>query len=208
MPTIKLTAKKTSARRRYSRRVGKSAWREKFIAAWSRTDALFGLIQNDDLFTQPIVWRHPFIFYVGHLPAFSWNQICGGILNWQSRNACFDEIFCRGIDPDVDTRTCHWHPEPPPEWPSLREIVSYRNQVRRAILDAIHGGPRHGGSGVMLRGGRVFQMVLEHEYMHQETLLYMMQEAPAARKIGPASGGRYSFRKAPPACRIQIPAGR
>ena len=34
----------------------------------------------------------------------------------------------------------------------------------------------------MAQGGRVFDMVLEHEYMHQETLLYMMQELPIGKK--------------------------
>jgi ergothioneine biosynthesis protein EgtB len=154
------------------------------------------------------VWRNPFIFYIGHLPAFAWNQICGGILHWKSRNPDFDDLFCRGIDPDVDTGECHWHPEAPEEWPSLRAILPYRDQVRRAILESVAAVACLEAGDVMARGGRVFQMVLEHETMHQETLLYMMQEAPAARKIRPASGGRYSFRKAPPACRIQIPAGR
>ena len=34
-------------------------------------------------------------------------------------------------------------------------------------------------SNVLAGGGRVFDMVLEHECMHQETLLYMMQQLAA-----------------------------
>lgn len=87
--------------------------RAKLKAAWQRTDALFEIVPAAEQLTAPIVWRHPFIFYLGHLPAFAWNQIGRAILNWRSFNPRFDEMFCRGIDPDVDTGACHWHPECP-----------------------------------------------------------------------------------------------
>ena len=73
--------------------------REQFVAAWARTDEIFAIVSEQDIFARPIVWRHPLIFYVGHLPAFAWNQVCGALLNWQSCNPCFDDLFCRGIDP-------------------------------------------------------------------------------------------------------------
>jgi gamma-glutamyl hercynylcysteine S-oxide synthase len=38
----------------------------------------------------------------------------------------------------------------------------------------------------MAQDARVFSMVIEHELMHQETLLYMLQELAHARKIRPA----------------------
>src|SRR5207247_2925096 len=44
--------------------------------AWARTDALFGLLAPGALTAQPIALRQPFIFYLGHLPAFAWNQVC------------------------------------------------------------------------------------------------------------------------------------
>jgi hypothetical protein len=71
--------------------------REKLNSAWSRTDEIFAIVASGQLNANPIVWRHPFIFYIGHLPAFSWNQICGAILNWKSFNPYFDDLFCRGI---------------------------------------------------------------------------------------------------------------
>ena len=83
----------------------------RFRSAWAKTDELFRLINEDQMLSKPIVWRHPFIFYVGHLPAFTWNQTCGALLDWQSFNPYFDDLFCRGIDPDVDTGECHWHPD-------------------------------------------------------------------------------------------------
>ena len=106
--------------------------RENFTSSWARTDEIFAIVPRGEWDTSPIVWRHPFIFYVGHLPAFFWNQICGAILNWKSFNPYFDDLFCRGIDPDVDSGECHWHPEVPEEWPDAAETIFYRDRVRGA----------------------------------------------------------------------------
>jgi ergothioneine biosynthesis protein EgtB len=186
-------------RRRYEAR---------YLSAWERSDELFALIRDDQLLAKPIVWRHPFLFYAGHLPAFSWNQICGSILKWESFNPRFDELFCRGIDPDVDTGECHWHPEVPGEWPTIRQTKEYRDQVRGAILESLDVVPRRFSNNIMAQSGRVFEMVLEHEYMHQETLLYMLQELPPEQKNRPARRLRYAFNTAPASRSIEIPAGK
>jgi len=182
--------------------------RAQFIGAWTRSDEIFDIVGSEGMHAQPIVWRHPFIFYVGHLPAFSWNQICGGILEWKSFNPYFDDLFCRGIDPDVDTGECHWHPEVPEAWPTLAETVEYRDKVRGAILESLDALPYSGSHGIMARGGRVFDMVLEHEYMHQETLLYMMQQLPVDRKHRPKNLPSFQFHSAAPRRAIAIPAGK
>lgn len=181
---------------------------KKFFAAWSQSDALFELIKDGDFLSKPIIWRHPFIFYVGHLPAFTWNQICDGILNWTSFNPYFDDLFCRGIDPDIDTGECHWHPDVPDRWPDLMQVLDYRDRVREAVLESLDVVPRIYSNDIMARNGRVFEMVLEHEYMHQETLLYMMQELPIDKKNRPDGGVRYSFEAPAPSHPIVIAAGK
>ena len=186
----------------------RAQYEARFLSAWARSDELFGLIRDDRLLAKPIVWRHPFLFYVGHLPAFSWNQICGAILRWRSLNPHFDDLFCRGIDPDVDTGECHWHPEIPDDWPSLKQTVEYRDRVRGAILESLDVVPRRFYDDVMAQDGRVFAMVLEHEYMHQETLLYMMQELPIEKKNRPSRMPRYAFHSGPISRSIHIPAGK
>jgi ergothioneine biosynthesis protein EgtB len=182
--------------------------RQQLSSAWARTDQIFGIIARDDLGAAPIVWRHPFIFYIGHLPAFSWNQICGAILRRRSFNPYFDDLFCRGIDPDVDTGECHWHPEVPERWPDLEQVLVYRDKVRNALLESIEAVELSVSSSLMARDGRAFQMVLEHELMHQETLLYMLQQYPLERKRRPAGFAPYSFDAAPAARPVTIPAGR
>lgn len=185
----------------------KSILQEGFLSAWSTTDRLFRLVRERAFLEKPIAWRHPFVFYAGHLPAFSWNQICGGILGWKSLNAYFDDLFCRGIDPDVDTGECHWHPEAPDEWPALKAVFDYRDRVRGAILEAVEAVPRARSEDVMAQDGRVFEMVLEHEFMHQETLLYMVQELSGGEKIRPVPAPRYALHAATPCRPIEIPAG-
>ena len=74
---------------------------ERLTGAWARTDRIFEILAPGAFLAQPIALRHPFIFYVGHLPAFAWNHICAGVLRLPSLNAGFDELFSRGIDPDV-----------------------------------------------------------------------------------------------------------
>ncbi len=178
----------------------------RFAAAWSRTDQLFRLIKDGEMLMQPIVWRHPFIFYVGHLPAFSWNQISGSILGWKSFNSHFDDLFCRGIDPDVDTGECHWHPDVPDQWPDIKKVLEYRDKVRSALIESIGMIPQLPSSDVMAQDGRVFEMVLEHEYMHQETLLHMLQELRLDKKNRPRNV-RYSFQPPAPSRTIEISAG-
>jgi len=182
--------------------------RDRFRAAWSRSDEIFAIVPSGQLLAQPIVWRHPFIFYIGHLPAFSWNQICGEVLRWPSFNSYFDDLFCRGIDPDVDTGECHWHPEVPDRWPSLAETIYYRDRVRDAILDSVEALGYCRSDDIMGQGGRVLQMVLEHEYMHQETLLYMMQRLPVAQKIRPRTPLRYFFQSRRASQSVRIPKGQ
>jgi len=182
--------------------------REGFVRAWQRSDQIFALAGVGQTLTQPIVWRHPFIFYIGHLPAFSWNQVCGGILQWPSLNPHFDELFCRGIDPDVDTGECHWHPEVPDRWPNHEETIDYRDKIRRALLDSVEALINFPSSDVMVQGGRVFQMVLEHEFMHQETLLYMLQQMSLLRKARPAASVRYCFQPQRFSDSVRIPRGK
>ena len=51
-------------------------------------------------------------------------------------------------------------------------------------------------------------MALEHEYMHQETLLYTMQQLPFDKKQRPEPFGPYSFQSRVNQRQIAIPAGK
>ena len=159
---------------------------ERLAAVWARTDRIFEILAPEAIFAQPIALRHPFIFYVGHLPAFTWNHICDGVLGRPSLNPAYDELFSRGIDPDVDDPShCHEHPEIPDRWPALAEVLAYRDHVRATVLESVDAVAERAPAHLMARDARVFSMVIEHELMHQETLLYMLQELAHERKVRP-----------------------
>ena len=114
-------------------------------AAWSRSDLLFSLIAEATLYERPIRLRQPLIFYLGHLPAFAWNQAGAGALARPSFRADFDRLFERGIDPP-DTGD---GPDDRLAWPDTDEVRAYRDRVReelRPVLD----DPRLRSTALML----------------------------------------------------------
>src|SRR3989441_6541184 len=163
---------------------GRETLADRFISVWRRTDMLFAIVARDAMLSRPIALRHPFIFYVGHLPAFAWNHICRGVLERPSFNPRFDEIFDRGIDPDVDDpSTCHAHPEVPERWPALDEVIAYRDLVRNAVVESVDKVAARASTNLMAEHNRVLSMAIEHELMHQETLLYIVQQLGSDQKI-------------------------
>lgn len=149
-------------------------FRAAFVAAWQRSDALFALVPRPAWLTQPIDLRHPILFYVGHLPAFAWNQIGRGALGLAPHHPRMDDLYARGIDPaDPDGAAA----QRITAWPSIDETLAYRDDVRSAILRALPDVLSRSGD-VLCAGGRVLHLVLEHEWMHHETLLYMLAESP------------------------------
>jgi len=181
---------------------------DRLSEAWARTDRIFEILAPGSWLAQPIALRHPFIFYLGHLPAFAWNHVGGELLGRPAFNPAFDELFSRGIDPDVDDPIhCHDHPDVPATWPAVPEVLAYRDRVRAALLDAGAAVADRASTHLMAREGRVFAMVAEHELMHQETLLYMLQRLPLEQKVRPSWVPPLVLGPGRPADKIAIPAG-
>lgn len=147
-------------------------WAARFQATWARTDRLLALVPVHRLHERPIALRHPFVFYLGHLPAFTWNQLSGA-LGLGAFDAELDELFERGIDPADEDQA---HAQSIAAWPDLERILAYRDGVRRWVLD--QGIPRvlAAGDCELTACGRVLHIALEHEAMHHETLLYMLAQ--------------------------------
>lgn len=145
---------------------------------WGRTDILFGFLKESAFLEKPIHLRHPYIFYVGHLPSFCWNQLRHFAPEIPHFDAELAILFERGIDPDVDDPSkVHSNSAglARQEWPSLSAVLQFRDQVRQrmpALVAAVLA--KDPNSHEELVAGRIFDLVYEHEAMHQETLLYMM----------------------------------
>ena len=165
--------------------------------AWQRSDRLFGMLADDAWLAQPIPLRQPFVFYLGHLPAFAWNHIGRRRLGRDPFEPELDLLFERGIDPvGVDQYV------PAAEWPPLERIYTYRDQVRQRLIDEIPEQPSPAERAVL-------DMVVEHELMHHETLLYMFQELPHESKRRPADWPALPTPASPPpvARAVGVPAG-
>ncbi|MCO5570867.1 hypothetical protein L7F22_024596 [Adiantum nelumboides] len=92
---------------------------EALQSCWNDTDTLFDSISNWHL--KPIDLRHPFLFYYGHVNAFTKLKLFDKMEATE-----MDIMFSRGIDPSVlDPSKCHKHPPPPPEWPSRDCLHAY-----------------------------------------------------------------------------------
>jgi formylglycine-generating enzyme required for sulfatase activity len=146
---------------------------EALADARGRTDELFTLLAPDALHDRPIPERHRLIFYLGHLEAFDWNQICRGSLGAPSFHPEFDKLFEFGIDPPVGQLP----QDQPSDWPAVAEIRAYNRRVRGAIDKALEDG---------VVPDQIGRVAIEHRLMHAETLAYLLHNLPADRKIPPA----------------------
>ncbi|GLJ19812.1 hypothetical protein SUGI_0358950 [Cryptomeria japonica] len=91
------------------------------VQCWRYTDNLFAGIM--DWNSKPIDLRHPYIFYYGHVCAFTKIKM---IENQEESE--LDTIYSRGIDPNVlDPSHCHSHPVIPSTWPSKELCQKNKN---------------------------------------------------------------------------------
>jgi len=77
--------------------------------------------------------------------------------------AAYTQIFERGIDPDLDDPTqCHDHsivPENEEDWPTLKEILDYRDRVRERLREVYRSGRLDKEGQTSRRLGRTICMV-------------------------------------------------
>ena len=147
------------------------------------------------------------MFYEGHLPAFSLIAFVERGLGLPRVDDRLERLFERGIDPDsVDSAVPRSGADT--RWPARDEVLDFGARADAAIVGALESaefdlsGTTH---RAMQRGEAVFT-ALEHEAMHQETLLYMWHRLPHAQKRAPGRL-RYEIAAAPAASTAAVPAG-
>lgn len=159
--------------------------RARLLAAWDRSDRLFERVADHAWLGRPIPLRHPPLFYLGHLPAFAWNQLGRGVLDRGSFHPTFDELFERGIDPLSAEAAAA---SAIGAWPARDEVLAYRDAVRQAVLAALPEVAARAGDHPYAARGRVVHAIVEHELMHHETFLYMLHNGPVSDLVAPAGG--------------------
>ena len=169
-----------------------------------RSRSLFDAITENAYYSRPIDLRHPIVFYEGHLPAFSFNTLVKKALGRPSIDPRLEQLFARGIDPAEAS-----HPEPDARsvWPSRAEVHAFAEEADRQVIDALsHADLDRPGHPLLDRGEAAFA-ILEHEAMHQETLLYMWHRLPHEQKVRPATYAPRVIGDVPAAEWLEIPEG-
>ena len=186
-------------------RFDRAAVRERFRQARARTRGLFDILDDSWYYQRPIALRNPVVFYEGHIPAFAINTLIKKGLGGTGVDPHLEQVFARGIDPESEaTAVARGNPA----WPSRDAVNEYVAAADRLIEDAIMTGELERDDHPLLRRAEALWTILEHEEMHQETLLYMWHRLPFDAKRAPA-GYRPSTEGRPPSQEwMDVPGGR
>lgn len=176
------------------------AWYKKNRA---RTAALFDLLTDEAYYAQPIALRHPIVFYEGHIPAFSLNTLVKKALARPGLDESLERLFARGIDPDENDAAGK-----PFVWPDRAKVRAFVDAADALVMNALAGADLDVPGHPLLDSSNAVFTILEHEAMHQETLLYMWHRLPFDQKRRPQDYRLDTSRSGVPCEAITIPAGR
>jgi gamma-glutamyl hercynylcysteine S-oxide synthase len=144
-----------------------------------RSAELFALIDEGAFYDRPIPLRHPFAFYEGHLPAFSFLTLNERSLGEAPVDAQLERLFERGIDPaDVEDARRHERED----WPSRAAVAAFAAECDRKVIEALLNARIDDPSAPRLARAQAAYTVLEHEMMHHETLLYIVNRLDTSKK--------------------------
>ena len=170
----------------------------------ARSRALFDLVSDEAYYSRPIDLRHPIVFYEGHLPAFSFNTLVKRALGGASIDARLETLFARGIDPhEEQAGRTNGH-----SWPERREVQQFAGEADRRVQQALMAGDLDRPGDPLLDRSEAVFTILEHEAMHQETLLYMWHRLPFDQKRKPHEYRPKVDGAIPRQAWIDVPAGR
>ena len=123
---------------------------------------------------RPIPLRHPLRFYEGHLASFNFGMLLQSGFVKNDPQPELTNLFARGIDPlgtsAADKLTIQ-------QWPERARVADYIAGVDNEMTRAFEGeiDPIY------------LHTAVEHEEMHQETLMYLIHRVPYELKRKPAN---------------------
>ncbi|HEY5425122.1 MAG TPA: SUMF1/EgtB/PvdO family nonheme iron enzyme, partial [Candidatus Tumulicola sp.] len=144
-----------------------------------RSADIFGLIDPDAFYGKPIPLRHPFVFYEGHIPAFSFLTVNERALGEPSIDPRLERLFERGIDPGSldDAKRLERA-----DWPARAEVAAFAARCDERVEHAIAHAAIDDPNVPRLARGQAVYTTLEHEQMHHETLMYIVHRLDAGHK--------------------------
>jgi len=189
----------------------RSAAVEQYRRNRDRSRALFDMLPEDVYYSRPIDLRHPIVFYDGHLPGFSFNTLVKKALGRAAIDSRLETLFARGIDPHESAAGAagqsEHHRSEREAWPARETVRAFVEEADARVIDALeHEDLERPGDPLLDRANAVFT-ILEHEAMHQETLLYMWHRLPFEQKRRPVAYAPVVSGRAPAEDWIDIPSG-
>jgi len=180
----------------------------RYERARARSRALFDLLTDQAYYAQPISLRHPIVFYDGHLPGFAFNTLVKKALGGAGFDPRFEALFARGIDPHEQTDGGSAAADPLKGWPDRDAVRRFSGEADRRVADALARQDLDRPGDPLLDGAEAVFAVLEHEAMHQETLLYMWHQLPFEYKRRPSGYRPRVDGPVPPREWVDVPSGR
>jgi ergothioneine biosynthesis protein EgtB len=187
--------------------VDRSSTIDWYLRNRARSRAIFDVIDASAYYTRPIALRNPIVFYEGHLPAFSIISLIRRGLGGPAVDERLEKLFERGIDPD-SAEAAVPRSGRSTMWPSREDVRAFADRADAAVIAALGAAEfRDDAEHPAMHRGQALYTALEHEAMHQETLLYMWHRLPYDQKRKPA-GVSYELDAPPPVYAVaRIPAG-
>lgn len=170
-----------------------------------RSRVLFDLLSEEAYYAQPIGLRHPIVFYDGHLPGFSFITVVKRALGGSAIDERLEQLFARGIDPESEQNASA---SAVSAWPSRRDVRAFADEADRRVIHAIEHADIDQPGHPLLDRAEAVMAILEHEAMHQETLLYMWHRLPFEQKRRPEGYVPVVDGQIPAQEWIHVPAGR
>ena len=144
-----------------------------------RTASIFALVHPAAFHDRPIPLRHPFAFYEGHIPAFSFLVLNERGLQQEPLNQSLERLFERGIDPgSLDEARRHERAE----WPDRAAVAAFAAECDARVIEALGSAQIEDAAVPRLARAQAAYTILEHESMHQETTLYIVHQLDYNRK--------------------------
>ena len=172
----------------------------------ARTDTLrlFDLAEERELRESPGFGYRPILWHLAHMGVFEAYWLLQKLQGLPAPDERYERVF----DPIKTPR------EESKDLPARVEMEDYLRRVRENALACLERF-EFDSADPMLKGGYIFQLVLEHERQHQETLTYLLQMLDPSKKTRPALSAQEKGRAASeiaetPAVKrdmIQIPSG-
>lgn len=162
-----------------ARTIDREALSRRYRSNRERSAALLALVDDDAYYTRPIPLRHPFAFYEGHIPAFSFLTLNERALGEPPIDPRLEKLFERGIDPSSATDARRHHRQ---DWPERAEIERFGGACDERVYAALARASLEDPSIPRLERAQSAFNILEHEAMHHETLVYIIHQLASEHK--------------------------